>query len=352
MLQYKRTVKIVVGVIVKKNKSRRPRRGMRLRLGLAVAVVLGLGVVALLLYATHDPSPVGHFRTEEGREEYAASYAVAMGQLPEPTRTVDLDTDYGTVRVYEFSSAATRDSTPIVLLPGRTAGAPMWEANLPGLAEERTVYALDTLGDAGMSVQTRKIEDSADQAAWLEKALGQLGTPKVHLVGHSFGGWMAANYSVRRPEQVASLSLLEPVFVFGGIRWQVYVKSVPASVPFLPQSWREAMLADFGGEEEVDPDDPVARMISDATEHYAAKLPLPERLSPGQLRSLPMPVYAAMASDSAMHDSAAAVLVARDNVRDLRIRNWPGATHSLPMEFPDRLNRELLDFMAAHEPPD
>jgi pimeloyl-ACP methyl ester carboxylesterase len=309
---------------------------------------LGVGALG---YATRDPSSLGHFRSEEGREEYAASYAAAMEQLPEPDRTMDLDTDYGTVRVYEFSSARTRDSTPIVLLPGRTAGAPMWEANLPGLDEERTVFALDALGDAGMSVQTWKIEDSADQAAWLDQVLVQLGASKVHLVGHSFGGWLAANYAARHPERVASLSLLEPVFVFGSLRWQVYVKSVPASVPFLPRSWREAMLEDFGGVEEIDPDDPVARMISNAMEHYAARLPLPQRLSGEQLRGLPVPVYAAIASDSVMHDPAAAARVAQDNVRDLQIRTWRGATHSLPMEFPDRLNRELLDFMAIHEPP-
>src|ERR671911_898830 len=215
---------------------RRSRRGLWLRRGLAPAIVLGLGAGALE-YATYDPSPVGHFRSEEGRNEYAASYAAAMGQLPEPTRTMDLDTDFGTVRVYEFSSARTRGSTPIVLLPGRTSGVPMWEANLPDFAEERTVYALDALGDAGMSVQTRRIGDAADQAAWLDQALARLGEPKVHLVGHSFGGWLAANYAARYPERVATLSLLEPVFVFGGLRWQVYVKSIPASVPFLPRSF-------------------------------------------------------------------------------------------------------------------
>jgi pimeloyl-ACP methyl ester carboxylesterase len=333
-----------------KNKTCSGRRGLALRIGLALGIVFGLGVGALV-YNTYNPSPVGHFRTKEGRRAYAASYAAAMEQLPTPTRSMDLETDFGTVRVYEFSSARTRGSVPVVLLPGRTSGAPMWEANLPDLAAERTVYALDALGDAGMSVQTRRISDSADQAAWLDQVLARMGRPKVHLMGHSFGGWAVANYAARHPGRVASLALLEPVFVFVGLRWQVYVKSIPASVPFLPRSWQDAMLSDFGGADAIDPDDPVARMISDATEHYAAKLPLPQRLSKEQLRSLPIPVYVAMAADSSMHDSAAATRVARDNVRDLRIGTWPGATHSLPMEFPERLNRELLDFVATHDSP-
>ena len=191
---------------------------------------------------------------------------------------------------------------------------------------------------------------AADQAAWLEQVFAQLGLPQVDLVGHSFGGWSAANYAVRYPERVASLVLIEPVFVFQGLRWQVYVKSIPASVPFLPQSWRDAMLGDFGGVKEIDPNDPVTRMISDAAEHYTAKLPLPQRLSQVQLRSLSMPVYVAMAADRVMHDAAAAAQVARNSVRDLQIRNWPGTTHSLPMEVPKQLNRELLDSMAAYDP--
>lgn len=320
-----------------------------LRMGLTsgILLILSVGVLAYLLY---DPSLVGHFRTEEGRRVYIASYTAAMAELPVPTRSMDLKTDFGTVRVYEFASARTRRLTPIVLLPGRTSGVPMWEANLAGLAKERTVYALDALGDAGMSIQTREIKNSEDQASWLEQVLAQLGAPKVHLVGHSFGGWSAANYAVRYPERIASLALLEPVFVFQGLHWQVYVKSLPASIPFLPASWRNAMLSDFGGAEEIDLDDPVTRMISDATEHYAAKLPLPQRLSHEQLRSLPMPVYVAMAAESSLHDAAAATQVARNNIRDLQIRKWRGATHSLPMEVPEQLNRELLSFMAAHDP--
>jgi pimeloyl-ACP methyl ester carboxylesterase len=264
---------------------------------------------------------------------------------------MDMATAFGTVRVYEFASTRTPGAIPAVLLPGRSSGVPMWASNLADLAAKRTVYALDALGDAGMSVQTRRIENGADQADWLDEAIAGLGSPTVHLVGHSFGGWSAANYAVRHPERVATLTLVEPVFVFQGLRWQIYAWSLPASLPFLPDRWRDRMLSEIGGSEEIDRDDPLTRMISDATEHFSAKIPLPERITDEQLRGLRMPVYAAVGASSSMHDPEAAVAVARATVKDVRVDLWPGASHSLPMEFPERLDREVLDFMAAHDRP-
>lgn len=37
--------------------------------------------------------------------------------------------------------------------PGRNASTPMWRANLASLIARRSVYNLDLLGEAGMSVQ-------------------------------------------------------------------------------------------------------------------------------------------------------------------------------------------------------
>jgi pimeloyl-ACP methyl ester carboxylesterase len=261
-------------------------------------------------------------------------------------------TSYGSVRVYEFQAPNLDEhgaGTPVVLLPGRTSGVPMWATNLRGLLAQRTVYALDALGDAGMSVQTRAIESSADQGAWIEETFARLGLPRFHLVGHSFGGWLAANYAARHPARVQTLGLLEPVFVFQGLRWQVYAATIPAALPFLPQRWRDHMLERIGDVSSLDRTDPMTALIAEATDHYALKLPLPDRLTDEQLRGLRMPVYAALASDSFMHDSAAAARVASANVPDPTITSWPGTTHSLPMERPREIDDDLLAFFTAHD---
>ena len=316
--------------------------------GCGTGLLAALLAIALLVHALSDPSPVGHFRSAEGERAYKQSYRAAMTLLPAPSRTLDVVTSYGIVRVYEFSY---RDdnAAPVVLLPGRTSGVPMWASNLKDLAARRTVFALDALGDAGFSVQKRAVADASDQAGWLEETFAQLGISKLHLVGHSFGGWLAANYAVRFPQRVQSLSLLERVFVFQGLRWQVYAETIPAALPFLPQSMRDRMLRDIGGTDAIDTEDPVAQMIAAATTHFSAKLPIPDRITDNQLRGLHMPVYLALGARSFMHDSALALRVAQINVKNLRSKNWAEATHSLPMQFAPQLDTELLKFFAEHD---
>jgi hypothetical protein len=62
-----------------------------------------------------------------------------------------------------------------------------------------------------------------------------------------------------------------------------------------------------------------------------------------------MPVYAALAGRSVMHNGAHAADVARAEIPDPTIELWPEATHSLPMEQAATLDRTILAFMAAHD---
>jgi pimeloyl-ACP methyl ester carboxylesterase len=47
-------------------------------------------------------------------------------------------------------------------------------------------------------------------AAWLDELLGKLSDRPAHLVGFSYGGWVAMNQAIRAPARVASITLLDP----------------------------------------------------------------------------------------------------------------------------------------------
>ncbi len=103
-------------------------------------------------------------------------------------------------------------------------------------SERRTVYSIDLLGEAGMSVQDKPIRDADDQAHWLDDTLAGLGLGQAHLMGVSIGGWTAINHAVRQPGRAASLTLLDPVMTFAPIPVKPMLASVVMFAPGVPEA--------------------------------------------------------------------------------------------------------------------
>lgn len=240
------------------------------------------------------------------------------------------------------------DTVPVVLVPGRASGVPMWSENLPGFLENHRVIAFDALGDAGLSVQGAPMESFEDQALWMEQVLAELAPSGVHLVGHSFGGATAATYAHRFPDRVVSLTLLEPVFTFAYPPARLLGWAMLSSLPGLPDGVRNYALGKVGGVE-YDPNDDMAKMIAAGSEHFSATLPQPARLDDDELQELTMPTYVAIAD----RDSFAGGNAAADRARLLpqgTVEVLSDTTHSLPMQAKDRLDSHLKSFWAASEP--
>lgn len=336
---------------VRRSGAKRGRRGC---LGLLARGALVLLVLVLALglasWATMDRSEVGHFTSPAAEASYLEAYDVAMRRLPPPTRTVDVATSYGTVRGYLFETPDTRARTPIVLAPGRSTPTPMWAENLPGLMASRPVWAFDVVGDAGRSVQKAPLRTRADEVGWMHEALTELGLTRVHLVGHSFGGYLATVYALAHPERVASLSLLDPAVVLAPLPAAMVASSLPASLPFLPASWRHAMLERIGGSP-VPPGDPLARLTALGMEHYRLHLPPPPlgALADEELRGVKPPTLALVAERSVMLDASEATSRGQQHLSNALVILWPGASHSIPMEFPREVNAAVLRHVDAHD---
>ena len=336
-----------------RRRPRHPGRGRRILrwLGTGLLVVLaGIGLVATWNFFAGPPG-VGHFRSAEGRSDYLSAYEDSMNRLPEPTDTHDLHTSHGTIRVYEWATDQNRGETPILLVPGRASGVPMWMDNLENLTEERRVLAFDALGDSGLSEQAVPFADFADQAGPVDDVVSALAPEGVHLMGHSFGGAVASAYAHQYPDRTVTLTLLDPVFTLANPSPEMLWWSVVASLPGLPGAWRETALERIGGAEidsEEDRDEPMTRMITAATAHYQAALPQPSPLTEDELERLDMPVYVALASRDSLAGGPGAVERA-ESLPDSTVKVWPDTTHSLPMQAAGELEPELLMFFTDQD---
>lgn len=98
---------------------------------------------------------------------------------------------------------------PIVLVHGFGADLTGWLFNHADLATTRPVYALDL---PGHGESTKHVPDGsvAGLSAAVLGFLDALDLQRVHLVGHSLGGAIAAQIAVDHPERVEAATLIAP----------------------------------------------------------------------------------------------------------------------------------------------
>jgi len=111
----------------------------------------------------------------------------------------------------------------LLFLHGET-GLPGWIPFFEALASRFDVLVPEHPG-FGLSDNPPWIRNVADLALYYLDLIEALGAEKVHVVGHSLGGWTAAEMATRNCTQFNSLSLISPA----GVR----VKGLPAGDNFI-----------------------------------------------------------------------------------------------------------------------
>jgi pimeloyl-ACP methyl ester carboxylesterase len=150
----------------------------------------------------------GSWVSEAARETFMAAYERVFALWPQPVEEFDVETATTTTRVHAYRPHP--DGAPVVLLTGAGGNAAAWFPHVAALAADGPVYGIDMPGDANPSVPRALIAPPASCAAWLDELLGKLSDRPAHLVGFSYGGWVAMNQAIRAPGRVASITLLDP----------------------------------------------------------------------------------------------------------------------------------------------
>jgi proline iminopeptidase len=162
---------------------------------------------------------------------------------------------------------------PVIGLHGGPGFTHDYLENLLELAPERTVVLYDQLG-SGRSARPSDpslwtVDRFAEELETLREALG---FDRMHLLGHSWGGALAASYAIRLPQRVAALFLASPL-----IRTSQWLEYCNARLRELDDPWLE-VIERREAEGNFDAPDYQAATFAFYQRHFCRIVPWPDAL--------------------------------------------------------------------------
>jgi pimeloyl-ACP methyl ester carboxylesterase len=286
---------------------------------------------------------ISRFRNEASRSRFLTAYDATLAMWPTAPAQLDVSTRYGTTHVHSCGST---NGTPVVLLHAVAVSSPSWFANVASLGAEHTVYAVDAIGDAGRSMQTVPIRDGTDMSLWLDDVLAGLGLDRAHLVGLSYGGWLALNQARGSPGRLSSITSVDPPGAFGA----------PTAKFVLQTIWNGA-LAKFAKSDKALhrllralnngslPRGPLLDLTVAGLRTFVARQPFPKRFTDDELRSIRTPTLLLFGEQSPVTPPVRAARRARRLLPGVDVEVIPDVGHALPMEKPEIFTMRALRFI-------
>jgi pimeloyl-ACP methyl ester carboxylesterase len=208
------------------------------------------------------------------------------------------------------------------------------------------VIAFDPVGEPGCSVQSRPLRVGGDWVGWLRECLTTLGVERAHLVGMSFGGWVAVQYAVRHPGRVETITLLDPAG-FGRLtgRFLAWIM-LGGLAAFSPAPIRR--LAGRALRNATLLDDDFVRLLRAST-GFRRRHPTPTELTDDELRRVTTPTLALLGEKSQMYDAGVVADRIRTRIPDATTDIVPGAGHDLPVRCPALVSDRTIQFAVRAE---
>ncbi|GGL02790.1 Ndr family protein [Sphaerisporangium melleum] len=277
------------------------------------------------------------YTSEEGARAVEQEYRYYLERWPVPNEQVHVPTREGDTFVVACGPA---DAPPLVLLHGSGANSSSWIGDVGAWSRHFRLYAVDMIGEPGLSAPSRPPLASGAYENWLDDVLDGLGLARVSMVGISLGGWMASRYASHRPGRVERMALLCP----GGIGRQKYQALLIWLLlrPFGRWGRRVSMRAALGPMEP--PSTPEARrfadyfmLVSENVKYRQEPLPV---LDDAGLRRLTMPMLVLLGGRDGLLDSAGTQRRLRAAAPHARIDLRPEVGHLIVGR-----TRQILDFL-------
>ena len=149
----------------------------------------------------------GIYKSADGARAVQARYLQFLKYWPVANEQLRVPTREGETFIV---ACGPESAPPLLLFHGSGGNAVMWMGDVAPWAAHFRVYAVDMIGEPGLSAPSRPPLTSEACALWLDDVMQALSLTRASIVGVSLGGWLALDYATRRPERVEKVVLLCP----------------------------------------------------------------------------------------------------------------------------------------------
>ena len=264
------------------------------------------------------------YKSQDGEHIIKERYLELLPHWPVPYERITVSTCEGDTSIIVCGEA---HLPAIMLFHGSMSNSLMWIGDVAEWSRHFRVYAVDMIGEAGLSAPSRPDLNSDAYARWLDDVFVQLGIEKAALVGISLGGWLALDFAIRRPGKVNQMVVMCPAGV-GRQKNNFFFKAL-----FLMMlgKWGKEKLRRMvqGGTAEQPSDGLNVYMdyISLIQKHFKPRLVRFNAFRDEMLNSLKMPVLGIVGRADVFFDSLETQRRLEQNIPDARVVYYPDMGH-------------------------
>ncbi|WP_417224707.1 alpha/beta fold hydrolase [Amphritea sp.] len=263
------------------------------------------------------------YKSTDGEHAVKQCYNEVLKLWPVAFESLTLPAHHGDTHVLACGDAIL---PPLLLLHGAMSNATAWLPNIEEWSKHFRIYAIDMIGEPGLSAQVRLPMAGDAYALWLDEVMQGLSLSNVAIVGESLGGWLALDYANRRPENVNRLALLVPGGV--GPQRKFLLKALPL---MLLGKWGKRKVREMiFGPEEKNPSATTLKfqqfftLISQHVIPRMDKLPI---FNDQALQTIKAPTLAIVAGKDVLLNSAVTQTRLEANLTDIQVIYQPEARH-------------------------
>lgn len=170
---------------------------------IVLALVVGIPLVFAILIALY-PEQMGQWVYDNSMSTEASVYGFSEQAIPIEGMSLS---------VYRNSSNLGSDKPSILMLHGYSAEKTVWLRFARHLTDDFNIIIPDMAGHGHTGFDPSWDYTGPAQAARLVALLDRLQIQKVHVIGNSMGGFIAAHFARLYPERTITATLVDPAGV-------------------------------------------------------------------------------------------------------------------------------------------